>query len=110
MNTRCKPGDLAIITYARYSPQLLGHIVEVVREYTEYHRLLADPSALRSAVVWEVRYPDGRLIPQSHNFGAYFTDEPSRAMNDYCLTPIRDTPGQDETLTWKPLTQPKENA
>lgn len=97
MALNCKPGDLAIIVGARYSHELLGHIVEVVGPWVN------KINKAKSSFAWEVRYPDGRLILASFNFGEVKRLMPSRAVSDEFLRPLRDNPGQDETLQWAPV-------
>lgn len=89
----CKPGDLAIIIRAKFTPELVGHIVRVIRPWTKY-----DPFDSRFA--WECEYPDGKMIKQAWGFPINFTFERTRPLADDVLRPIRDNDGEDETLTW----------
>lgn len=78
----CKPGDLAWVVRCIHTPELLGHIVEVIGLYqgATYQMDLAN--------TWEVRYPDGREIISSYPNGRKKLG-PTRPMNDVCLRPIR---------------------
>jgi len=86
----CKPGDLAWVVQTIHTPEILGHIVEVVGPWPH-------PCASESGFVWEIRYPDGRMILASLSGGVKRL-RPSRAFNDSKLRPIR--PGDlNETET-----------
>lgn len=81
---RCKVGDLAIIVRADRGQQfMLGLLVEVLR---------ADmPGAWHVKLQREVTNPYNGFVSQF-----------AHARDDY-LRPIRDNPGDDETLVWAPL-------
>lgn len=96
MTLRCKPGDLAIIIGATVTPQLLGHIVEVVGPWTR----LCNRSS--GGFIWEIKYPDGRLITTPLG-GDRIEMWKSRPFLDLLLLPIRPSEGQDETLQWAPV-------
>ena len=99
----CKPGDLAIIVYARLAPDLIGNIVEVVGPFGG--DLFID-DAISGEFTWEVRYPDGRPILATFGAKGHREFRHSRALRDSCLRPIRDNPGADETLSWKDVPAP----
>lgn len=90
---RCKPGDIAWLRKcvdAPLSPNL--------GKYFKVLRLRDDQSwwveVLSPGVVAHV---DGVLVTVAIGTEAYCPDD--------CLTPLRDQPGEDETLTWagKPI-------
>lgn len=85
---KCKPGDLAIVIYAPWSPMLLGHIVEVIRGVQD--EFFTMDGSLRIGHSWEVRYPDGRLILESRGKPPLHKHKlaPTRMFNDRCLRPL----------------------
>lgn len=80
----CKPGDLAIIVRARLTPEILGHIVEVVGPWNGYKL-----SKASVGFSWECRYPDGRPIKRVFDGGRWFSYGESRPIGDQYLRPIR---------------------
>lgn len=79
----CKAGDLAVVV-SGVPTENLGKVIRVTTltddEWWEYEGFLVPP--------WGGR---------------------ADSVQDRCLRPIRDNPGQDETLTWQP-TPTKETA
>lgn len=80
MTLRCKPGDIVIVVNAGAGCRnVIGSIVRVRKAHH-------DP-ALRGGWVWSyyglLRSVEGKRI---------------KRLNDFCLRPLRDDPGQDETL------------
>ena len=76
----CKPGDLAIVVKAhKHAEHTVGAIVSVT---TRFGMLGEWPAWNYKGVL---RDKLGRRIT---------------ALEDVCLRPIRDNPGEDETLTW----------
>ena len=73
----CKPGDLAIIVAAASQKQHIGKIVKCLSVY-DGDAWNTDP---------ELKGVSGRCC----------------AWYDAHLRPIRDTPGEDETLQWAPV-------
>ena len=71
----CKPNDLAIIVRGVAFSKYIGRVVRVVES---------------NGVLW-------RLDESLDGNPDYWIMVP-----DSCLRPIRDNPGQDETLTWAP--------
>jgi hypothetical protein len=98
----CKPGDLAVIVRS-VDPRLaqnIGLIIKVVRPFLNGQRT-----------------PDGRTYWNSdqprwlvHSTSASLWDGVVKSCWHVCfdasLRPIRDQPGADQTLTWKPVPQP----
>ena len=83
---RCKVGDLAVIV--RVGPdtaKFLGRIVKCVRK---------GPNTSLGYASWEIEH-ELHLFHGNTNF--YL-----RHVEDACLRPIRDNPGQDESLIWQP--------
>lgn len=85
----CKPGDLAFIIRADRTPEILGHIVEVVEEYA------GEIVGTGFEKIWTVRYPDGRLITVTYQItyidescGTIDLPEKHRPHPDAWLTPI----------------------
>lgn len=76
MTLNCKPGDLAVIVGGLY-PEFFGHIVTIT-EACSVH-----------ANSWETD-------PQKF----FARCRQPMSFHDRTLRPIRDNPGQDETLTW----------
>lgn len=82
---RCKVGDLAVVVRAR-DPRNNGALCEVLRTYHNASR----PS-------WYIK----ASRPLFNFLGMEMTGE--IGMYDDCLQPIRDQPGEDETLAWAPV-------
>jgi hypothetical protein len=99
---KCKVGDLCIIIKAKNTPELLGHIVQVLGVYKGEQTLETD-------VIWEVAYPDGRMIKamfiSALSGTIYHEMHPSRPYPDSSLWPIPADPikGECETLAWLPV-------
>jgi len=75
----CKPGDLAIVV--KGDPIVnIGKIIQVTK--------LLFPENSFFGAIWDY---EGNL------------HEACDGVGDSCLLPIRDQPGQDETLTWAPV-------
>lgn len=91
----CKPGDLAIIISSRNCPELIGHVVEVIRAFVPGSDLWIYWDGSPS---WHIRYPDGRLIPRVVGLEARRVPGGDRVFYDRNLRPIRDQPGEDEIL------------
>jgi len=92
----CKPGDLAVLIRSELGYE--GAIVEVMRFIGEmrFHY----PTGLRIVArdCWEVR---GRLDPvHMREVARVGVSAGCGAVPDAWLRPIRDQPGEDETLTW----------
>jgi hypothetical protein len=104
---KCKVGDLCVIIKAKNTPELLGHIVQVIGVYKGEQTLETD-------VIWEIAYPDGRMIPStfiSLNSGSIYSEmHPSRPYPDSSLWPIPTNPieGKCETLHWLPVGETEE--
>lgn len=102
----CKPGDLAVVVKATFTPEILGHIVVVVGDWN-------GPAVDRpnDGHCWEVKYPDGRPILTTFLGGGrdFFQTRP---FLDSSLRPLRDNDGEDETLTWagKPNAIPRKTS
>lgn len=100
MKLNCKPGDLAYITKSG-SPNL-GKIVTVIEKFDG--RLSSTGRAYeRVENAWIVE-GGGLVIPGK------LTPVPWHMVQDKYLRPIRDSDGEDETLTWagKPERKEKE--
>lgn len=89
MKLNCKPMDLAVMV--RSDADNEGKIVECIRLATT-EEIKAINFASRHGPVWIISpgliSSHGRLVPM--------------ALDAY-LHPIRDQPGEDETLTWAPV-------
>lgn len=100
---RCKPGDLAIVTRAFSTPEMLGRIVIVDRLYKsgdDCGGKVWDSEALgRLGLCWVVRPASGGSLPARSAFGHYF-ELPERPYPDFALRPIRPDEGEDESLSW----------
>jgi hypothetical protein len=81
---RCKVGDLVVVVRAD-RPGALGRFGTIVGR------------GLAKGTDWSVELPN-YPAPTKAGWGARDTD----------LRPIRDQPGQDETLSWKALPSPVE--
>lgn len=91
MALRCKPGDLAVIVNAGTTCQhLIGRIVRVRKA----HSL---PWLARGP--WGWTYYGARLKNRTGSVITY--------LNDCALRPLRDDPGQDETLRLAGLPAPQ---
>ena len=110
----CRPGDLAYMTGMVATPEANGMIVEIVRravngeilrEKTSTGKLRRVSSLLPS---WIVR---GHSVPTRTGDGV-LSHVTERAVCDCHLRPIRDQPGEDETLAWagKPAHEHQERA
>lgn len=76
----CKPNDLAVCVNSHEYPELIGRIYRVVKPLDG--GWLTDPP----------QFVPGYVLPA--------------VFHDSTLRPLRDSDGQDETLTWQPLAQP----
>lgn len=96
----CKPGDIAIIVRSKFAPQLLGRIVEVLHAAPSEggfclpngQRHVSLQGGLRHYWVCKFQSPieaPGEFMPIT----TVYAPAP-----DDCLRPIRDQPGEDETL------------
>lgn len=100
MKLNCKAGDLAYIHGLTVTPEANGMVVEVLRlcvpgEVVGGVRFLPT----RRGAAWVVA---GHSIPSRTTLGVllYLHERP---VGDVNLRPIRDQPGEDETLTWAGL-------
>jgi hypothetical protein len=84
MKLNCRQGDLAVIVRSKRNPRYIGKIVRCVS-------LVLRPGC---EAAWEYE-------PKFDIFWG---------IRDSCLRPIRDNPGGDETLMWKPVPNEKEMA
>lgn len=82
----CKPGDLAVVIRSKCSDHI-GMLVTVV-----------GPALIPELGMWTIE--PVKPIPCPSPFGW--------KCRDSSLRPIRDQPGQDETLTWAPVPAVKE--
>lgn len=97
MNMRCRPGDLARIVSSRF-PENRNRLVRVIERH----------------VLWDWRCEALQRITVADRFDASQRSEvlagEELGCQDFHLQPLRDQPGTDETLTWKPVPQPIEAA
>lgn len=95
----CKPGDLAIVVSAEITPEMIGRIVKVVRPVFSGETVpCLGTLPIFDEVVW-LCSAEGGTIPARFSDGV-LRHLHERAICDRFLRPIRDTEGQDETLTW----------
>lgn len=107
MNTRCKPGDLAVVVRAR-TPGMVGRMVIVER--------LADEDefidvAQQNCVTWIISSAvHGELLPTLVDGVIEFCA--IRPFSDLSMRPIRPNEGEDESLSWaeKPPSKIKQPA
>jgi hypothetical protein len=93
----CKPGDLAVIVSARYSTNI-GALVEVLRPYVEGEILPGQIASYYTiGPTWVVKAVSRPI------FVGIDKHQQIAARADSTLRPIRDNPGQDETLDWAPI-------
>lgn len=95
MKFRCKPGDMAVVA-SPYCPLNAGRIVLVVRqassgETVSGYRFRSDDGGPWWVCEGNVYAGDG-----TGPLGAW-------VFSDYSLRPIRDQPGDDESITWAGL-------
>ncbi|MBI2725418.1 MAG: hypothetical protein HYX42_04130 [Polaromonas sp.] len=91
----CKPGDLAIVV--GLGPNNNGRIVEVVRHAVSGETVAGFIFLAKGPPPFWLIKTTGTLLQWD---GDSVTE---RVINDRFLRPIRDQPGQDETLTWAPV-------
>jgi len=94
----CKPGDLAIVHGATWTPELNNRFVIVMRIAREEEYSSVGPPC----VVWICRPASGGTLPVRHVSTGELIHAHMRPIGDPYLKPIRD-PGedaQDETLQW----------
>jgi hypothetical protein len=97
MKLNCKAGDLAYMRNMAITPEANGMVVEVVRLCAAGELvggLIYKPS-MRGAA-WVVA---GHSIPVRSGQG-FLLHQSERVVLDRNLRPIRDQPGEDETLMW----------
>ncbi len=86
----CKPGDLAAIAFCpRGTEHLRGRVVKLTTRGPDSPQYSWRMS-LETRATW--RYEGAPLLNAAGSKILY--------LNDCCLRPIRDQPGDDETLTW----------
>lgn len=100
----CKPGDLAIVIGAQVTPEMIGHIVEVVSaahngdvfETDLGEARLGDPA---SVTVWRVRSCGALPLPWRLRDGrlAHAVEMP---VFDTYLRPLNGAPIDEETHGW----------
>lgn len=98
----CKPGDLAVVVRARFTPAMLGHYVVVVRAAYEYE--FVGEGIGPADIVWIIKSASDGKLPTTYLDGSQ-GEVVERPFLDAALRPIRD-PGedaQDETLQWLPV-------
>lgn len=95
----CKPGDLAVVVSSTYTPELLGHLVTVVRWVPE--------GEVAAGTSWE---GSGWLCKSEHTSGAPISwpergivFQKERVIADKNLRPIRPGDLEDETPTVREL-------
>ncbi len=84
----CKQGDLAMIVYSKCSPELIGSIVRCVR-------FEPGPTGKPAWRIDRKLHSGKQVRPGLTVEGDWWEDS--------TLRPIRDQPGEDETLTWAPV-------
>jgi hypothetical protein len=101
MNTRCKPGDLAIVIRALETPEMLGRIVKVERLAVAGEvfssvcgRSFCTPSVSES-VLWVVSSNRAMPAPIPQKGCTLMAYE--RIFKDVCLRPITGLPIDEET-------------
>lgn len=109
MKLNCRPGDLAVVVGAPYTPEMIGMIVLCDRLAIDGE--VVDGSKLRkaspNAPSWVV-HAVGNSIPMRTWCGKLLHKK-SRVVGDRYLRPIRDNDQDDETLTWAGLPAGKVN-
>ena len=95
----CRPGDLAIIIRSQNGNA--GRIVEVMR-----------PTVSRAGwwVVQMVGRPGSARNIGDEAIASNLFERQRASIQDANLRPIRDSPGEDETLKWMPVPQEKVTA
>ena len=84
MKLNCKVGDLAIVVRS-----VIGNTGKIVR-CLRLHPAMCDVNGDRDQQTWEIDQAIGILE----------NGEKCALFSDRNLRPIRDQPGEDETLTW----------
>lgn len=105
---RCKVGDLAFIVGAKTWPETNGWIVRVVRRAIPGESVRLSNGSMckvreESTTAWWIER-EGKLLPFMTRLNGVPTIHhvTERVINDDYLRPIRNEPGEDETLTWAP--------
>ena len=93
MKLNCKEGDLAVVVRSA-TGKTVGQIVACVKLARIPGLYNADRSLSRGAV-WETDWYHPTVTGGIGNF-----------VMDADLRPLRDNPGEDETLTWAPRKEP----
>lgn len=99
---RCKPGDLAVVVSAPYTPEMIGKFVLVDRLAVDGEKCLEGPGVyvLSGHASWIISSSTkGGLLP-TRTVGGRILHLKIRAMADCCLRPIRPNEGEDETLSY----------
>jgi len=89
---RCKPGDLAVRIKAEAGSGIpIGSIVEIIGRSEDVWLIPQQGGLGRWGTnLWDVRFKGSNIGPKGLAW----------AIPDSDLRPIRDQPGEDETLTW----------
>lgn len=112
MNTRCKPGDLAMIVKVTQTHEAIGRLVIIERELSDGEVVSGRRTAFKKGVAWVVTpASSGHELPWCLSDGnmIYVAEAP---LYDYQLRPIRPNEGEDESLSWaeKPPSKIKQPA
>ena len=95
----CKPGDMAVIVRSKFTPHLIGRIVEVLYMAPSYGSFCLPNGQLHAQLVdkrprWVCKFQNPVSAPT--DIGQRLTDY--APVPDEVLRPIRDQPGDDEML------------
>lgn len=97
----CKPGDLAVVIGPGITPGIVGRFVTVIRPAVMGERFPSDIGTIRwtgDVPAWVVE--SANPLPWLASKSNRLHHMNRRAIGDAYLRPIRDQPGEDETLTW----------
>jgi hypothetical protein len=93
----CKPGDMAVIVRSKFTPELIGRIVEVLHIAPSYGSFRLPNGQLHAQLVdkrprWVCKFQNPVNAPTD------IGPKPTvyAPVPDECLRPIRDQPGEDE--------------
>ena len=100
----CQQGDLAFIVKAR-DIRNIGKIVKILRPAVVNEEFISNSRVLTQWTgdcysSWVVHSDSPLSWRLDDGSTCMFND---RVFWDACLRPLRDNPGQDETLTWAPV-------
>ncbi|WP_157686010.1 hypothetical protein [Robbsia andropogonis] len=97
----CKPGDLAIVVFAKIRPELMGTIVEIVGrafngdEFSSIKGRRFRASGIPDGIIWRIKLSRPLRVSAPDGTSHYFTEV---TMPDTRLRPVSGLPIDEEVI------------